>query len=164
MNGDWSPWGATLNGNTPAKFISAWKRIHDLFGGVSNVKFAIVYNSDSKPNVLGNQIADYYPGDAYVDYVGVDGFNFGNPWQSFDTIFAAPLTKLVAYHKPLYIFSMGSVPGPQKAAWIKDALTVQINKYPIVGWVWFNQNGADGNWLVDSDPNSLSAFKEVIPK
>ena len=167
MNGNWAPWGATLNGNTPAKFISSWKRIKNLFDevGATNVKFALVYNSDSIPNIVGNQIPDYYPGDAYVDYIGVDGFNFGTPWVNFQKIFEKSLTVLVKYNKPIYIFSMGSVPGLEKANWIRDALGVQVHKYPeIYGWVWFNQNGADGNWLVDSDPNSLSAFKEVIPK
>jgi len=163
MNGNWSPWGATLNNNTPAKFISAWKHIHDLFAGVTNVKFALVYNNDSVPNITGNQKNDYYPGDAYVDYVGVDGFNFGTPWQSFKTIFDSSLKQVATYNKPIYIFSMGSVPGAQKAEWINDALGVQIHNYPIVGWIWFNQNGADGNWLINSDPASLAAFKKVIP-
>jgi mannan endo-1,4-beta-mannosidase len=165
MNGNWSPWGYGMNGNTPAKFILAWKRIRTMFSDATNVKFALVYNSYSKPNITGNQISDYYPGDEYVDYVGVDGFNFGNPWMSFYSIFNDSLSKLSKYNKPIYIFSMGSVPGDKKAEWIKDSLGVQIYKYPKVqGFVWFNQNGHDGNWLIDTDPNSLSAFKEVIPK
>ncbi len=164
MNGDWDVWGGTVGSNTPAKFISAWKRLHGIFkaAGATNVKFALAYNNDSVPDISGNQISDYYPGSEYVDYVGVDGFNFGDPWQTFDSIFATPLTKLKTYGKPIYIFSMGSVPGTQKAAWIKDALSVQINKYPLSGWVWFNQNGGDGNWLINSDSASLSAFKLAI--
>ncbi len=165
MNGNWTPWSGTLNNNTPAKFNTAWKRIHSIFKevGATNVKFALVYNRISIPNVLGNQFDDYYPGDAYVDLVGVDGFNFGEPWTSFTEIYDTPLKKLMTYGKPIYIFSMGSVPGPAKAAWISDALGVQVHKYPVEGWVWFNQDGHDGNWLVNSDPASLEAFKNVIP-
>ncbi len=163
MNGNWSPWGYGVNGNTPEKFIVAWRKIRDIFSGVSNVKFALVFNSISKPNVAGNQFSDYYPGQSYVDYVGVDGFNFGTPWMSFNAIFNDSLTSLSKYNKPIYIFSIGSVPGPLKAGWIRDALGVQVYKYPLLeGWVWFNQNGHDGNWLIDSDPESLSSFKEVI--
>ncbi|MFZ2522367.1 MAG: glycosyl hydrolase [Minisyncoccia bacterium] len=165
MNGNWSPWGYGVNGNSPTKFITAWKKIKDMFIDVPNVKFALVYNSVSKPNVVGNQITDYYPGSSYVDYVGVDGFNFGTPWISFNTIFNDSLTKLSKYNKPIYIFSMGSVPGIEKANWIRDALGVQIYKYPLIeGWIWFNQNGWDGNWIINSDQNSLNAFKEIIPK
>lgn len=163
MNGNWSPWGGTINNNTPEKFITAWRRIHNLFLGVTNVKFALVYNSVSVPNVEGNQFDDYYPGDAYVDYVGLDGFNFGFPWLSFKEIFDAPIKQVLTYNKPIYIFSMGSVPGTEKAEWIRDALGVEVYNYPIEGWVWFNQDGWDGNWLVNSDTDSLAAFKKVIP-
>ncbi len=165
MNGDWSAWAGTLNNNTPAKFISAWRHIYDLYkeAGATNVKFALVYNRTSVPDITGNQFEDYYPGDAYVDYVGVDGFNFGNPWVNFNAVFDVPLKKVAIYNKPIYIFSMGSVPGPLKAEWIKDGLGVQIYNYPVEGWVWFHQDGYDGNWLVNSDPASLAAFKSVIP-
>lgn len=165
MNLNETAWGYGKNGNTAAKFVTAWKHVHDLFAAASagNVKFAIAYNNGSVPNVSGNGFNDYYPGDAYVDYVGVDGFNFGNPWQSFDTIFSSALNQLKSYNKPIYIFSMASVPGTQKAAWITDALATQMVKYPVAGWVWFNQNGADGNWLVNTDAASLAAFKAAIP-
>lgn len=163
MNGNWDPWDGTVGNNTPAKVITEWKRIHDAFSGVSNVKFAWDVNNESVPNTAANAISAYYPGDAYVDYVAVDGFNFGNPWQSFDTVFAGALSQLQTYHKPIYILSMGTVPDARKAAWITDALTVQIPKYPAIsGWVWFNQNGADGNWLVNSDPASLVAFQTAV--
>jgi beta-mannanase len=163
MNGNWDPWDGTVGNNTPAKVVTEWKRIHDAFSGVSNVKFAWDVNNESVPNTAVNTISAYYPGDTYVDYVAVDGFNFGNPWQSFDTVFAGVLSQLQTYHKPIYILSMAAVPDTRKAAWITDALTVQIPKYPAVaGWVWFNQNGADGNWLVNSDPASLVAFQAAV--
>ena len=108
--------------------------------------------------------SDYYPGDAYVDYVGVDGFNFANPWQTFGEVFDTAITKLQTYHKPIYIFSMGSTAGSSKAAWITEGLGTHIKTYPNVkGWVWFNMNDRGTNWLIDSDPASLSAFKSVLP-
>lgn len=159
MNGYWTPWNGMAPGNSPEKVILAWRHMRDLFRGVPNVRFVWTVNSDSVPDVAENAIARYYPGDAYVDDVAVDGFNFGTPWVSFDTIFRAPLAQLTLYKKPIYILSMASAAGSQKAAWITDALTVQIPKYPeIVGWIWFNQN-KEQNWLVNSDANSLNAFK-----
>ena len=50
MNLNESDWGYGANGNTPAKFKAAWIHIHDMFSGVSNVKFAIDYNNVSIPN------------------------------------------------------------------------------------------------------------------
>jgi beta-mannanase len=162
MNGNWDPWGGTVGNNTPAKIISEWRRIHGLFAGVSNVKFAWDVNNISVPNTTANSIGAYYPGDAYVDYVAVDGFNFGS--QTWDQVFPSSLmNQLSSYGKPIYILSTGSVPGSQKAQWIKD-MGVGIKKYPkIAGWVWFNQDGGDGNWLINSDSASLSAFKSILP-
>jgi mannan endo-1,4-beta-mannosidase len=162
MNGNWDTWDGTVGSNTPAKVISTWKHIHDAFAGVSNVKFAWDVNNVSVPNTSANSINSYYPGDAYVDYVAVDGFNFDS--DSWDQVFPSSLmNQLSFYNKPVYILSTASVPGSQKAQWIKD-MGAHIKNYPgIAGWVWFNQNGGDGNWLVDSDSDSLAAFKSILP-
>jgi endoglucanase len=163
MNGNWFPWSGTLNGNTPAKMIQSYRHIHDLFVGAPNVKFGFAPNNGSVPDTAANSIQSYYPGDAYVDYVGVDGFNFGAPWETFDQVFGKSLNILSVYNKPIYIFSMASADGPNKAAWITDAFTVQIPKYKnIAGFIWFNEN-KERDWRVNSDPNSLAAFKAIVP-
>ncbi len=163
MNGNWDPWGGTVGNNTPQKVVQAWRHLHDVFGTVSNVKFAWTVNNGSVPNTVANAITAYYPGDAYVDYTAVDGFNSGNPWQTFDQAFKAPLTTLATYNKPIYILSMASQAGTLKPAWIVDAVTVQMKKYPLLkGWVWFNESKTY-NWRIDSDAASLTAFKSVLP-
>jgi hypothetical protein len=165
MNGDWNTWSGAYASNTPAMVIAAWQHIHDVFAAAPNVKFAWDVNNGSIPDTATNSIAVYYPGDAYVDYVAVDGFNFDDPWQSWSDVFSSALSQLSTYKKPIYILSMGSVPGPQKAQWITDGLGTDIKNYPqVAGWVWFNQNGADGDWLVDSDSSSLAAFQQVVAK
>jgi len=162
MNGNWSPWSGTENGNTPAKIIEAYRHIRGLFNGVDNVKFGWTVNAISVPDTSDNVIEAYYPGDQYVDYVGMDGFNFGDPWQNFEQIFSKGLDTISKYNKPIYIFSMACAEGDEKAAWIEDAIETQIPKYPqIKGWVWFNEN-KEKNWLINSDQNSLEAFKESI--
>lgn len=163
MNGYWSPWSGVSGQNTPEKAVLAWRHVHSTFGSVPNVKFAWTVNNVSVPNTEANAIGKYYPGDAYVDYVAIDGFNFGAPWQSFDSAFAKPMATLAAYKKPIYILSMASAPGAGKAAWITDAFTVQAAKYPLLkGWVWFNEN-KEHDWRINSDPASLAAFKAMLP-
>ena len=73
MNGD-EAWG----GNDAPLYVAAYRHIHDLFvvAGATNVVWAWC------PNVTdihgGNKnTMDYYPGDAYVDWTGVDGYNWG---------------------------------------------------------------------------------------
>lgn len=162
MNGNWEPWDGGYQNNSPAQVVAAWKRIHDDFGESANVKFAWDVNNVSEPDTEANAIGLYYPGDAYVDYVAVDGFNFEN--QTWNQVFPeALMAQLASYNKPVYILSTATIPGPQKAQWIID-MGAGIKKYPsIVGWIWFNQNGADGNWLVNTDAASLSAFKSILP-
>lgn len=164
MNGNWDPWGGTVGENTPEKVVQTWRHIHDVFGTVSNVKFAWAVNNESVPNTSANAIQKYYPGDTYTDYVAVDGFNFGSPWRSFDSLFASSLQTLETYKKPIYILSMASAQGPNKSAWITDALSTQIKKYPsLKGWVWFNEN-KERDWRVNSDTESLVSFKAVLPQ
>lgn len=162
MNGDWYAWSGTADGNTPAKHIAAYRYIRAFFSDAPNVKFGWAVNSDSVPDTPENGIAAYYPGDAYVDYVGVDGFNFGTPWMTFEEIFGSALRQLRTYGKPVYIFSIATAEGPRKAAWITDALTTQIRKYPeIAGWIWFNEN-KEHDWRIWSDAASLEAFQKAI--
>lgn len=162
FNGDWFPWSMTNPGNTPAKFKQAWIHIHSFFANVPNVKFAWVPNNDSVPDIAATDFDLNYPGSQYVDYVGLDGFN-SNPWETFDGMMGKELVKLEKYNKPIYIMSMGVKADARKAAWITDAFTNQLYKYPkVVGWVWFNEN-KEFDWRVNSSADSLAAFKAMIP-
>lgn len=162
MNGNWDPWDGTVGNNTPAKLISAWKRMHGFFSGVTNVKFGWAVNNVSVPNTTANSIDKYYPGDAYVDYVGVDGFNFNDPWQTYDQVFNSAMAKVKVYNKPVYIFSTASAEGTQKPAWITDFGAKIAADSKIAGWIWFNEN-KEQNWLVNSTQASLNAFKAILP-
>jgi hypothetical protein len=164
FTGDWYPWGVSVGTNSPEKFITAWRHIHAFFVGVPNVKFAWVPNNDSVPDIPTNKFELSYPGDAYTDYVGLDGFNNGAPWQTFDEVFGSALARIKVYNKPTYIFSMGATADPRKADWITDALTIQLPKYPwVVGWLWFNETPGTNNWMIDSDRQSLQAFVSALP-
>lgn len=163
MNGNWFPWSITQNGNTPEKHVNAYRYLRSFFKDVPNVKFGWVPNHDSVPDVSINQFENFYPGDAYVDYVGLDGFNFANPWMTFDQIFGKALSRIKVYNKPIFIFSFATASGTQKPAWITDAITVQIPKHSqIKGWVWFNES-KERDWRVTADSLALDAFRAALP-
>ncbi|MBP9836567.1 MAG: hypothetical protein KBC78_01900 [Candidatus Pacebacteria bacterium] len=162
LNGNWTPWSGTKNGNTPEEAVLAFRYVHGFFNNVPNVKFGLAVNAASVPNIYENRIDAYYPGHEYVDYVGVDGFNMGQPWESFSDIFSQPLNTLSKYNKPMFIFSFGSAEGVNKAQWLDDALNVQMTKYPLLkGFVYFNQN-KERNWLLWSDQKTLSVFNDYV--
>lgn len=162
LNGNWTPWSGTKNGNTPELAVKAFRYVHDFFSDVPNVKIGWAVNSVSVPQTAENQIANYYPGEAYVDIVGVDGFNMDYPWLSFEEIFSDSLETISQYNKPVFIFSFGSAEGPQKAEWLREALYTQMPRYPLLeGWIYFNQN-KERNWLLWSDKDTFFVFKNYI--
>ncbi len=163
MNLNEEAWGYGKNGNSAKKFVAAWQYVHNYFVDVPNVKFAIDYNNESIPDTIDNKFEVYYPGNAYVDYVGLSGFNYGSPWQTFDQLFSIAIKNVSIFDKPLYILSTASAAGSEKAEWIYDGLGNISQKYPsIKGWVWFNYDKEE-DWEINSDNASLQAFRSVIP-
>jgi hypothetical protein len=158
MNGDeaWS-------GNNAPLYIAAYRHIHDLFlaGGATNVIWAWC------PNVTdihgGNkQTMDYYPGDAYVDWTGVDGYNWGTKnggWQSFHQVFSEIYPLLAARKKPIIIGEMSSAQaGGDKAKWIDEIIPTLRASFPLIKClVWFDIN-KEADWRISSSPESEAAF------
>ena len=110
MNGYWYPWGGTVNGNTPAKVVAAWRHVRTIFReeGATNVKFVWSPNRESVPATKLNAIKSYWPGDTYVDYMAIDGFNYGKDsvkayswsrWMSFKELYVAPYRQMTALSK-----------------------------------------------------------------
>lgn len=131
------PWGP--QNNTPQSFVNAWRHIHDLFAqaGVTNVLW--VWN----PSLSYQQIDEYYPGDDYTDYVGVDILNFGtvatwSAWYSFEQIFSTRYESIAAHKKPIMIAEFGSLAcGGDRKEWFAEALDSLPQKYPAVRSVMF---------------------------
>jgi mannan endo-1,4-beta-mannosidase len=175
MNGNWYPWDGTVNGNTPAQYVAAWRRMHDIFEqeGATNVTWVWSINHESVPATPENAYGAYYPGDKYVDWVGISGFNWGtstpdNSWQTFDHWYQPPLTYLKTLNKPVVIAEFASVEnGGDKAAWITDAYARIQQQYPEVkAVIWYEANehasSSSQDWPVDSSAASLAAFRQAI--
>jgi mannan endo-1,4-beta-mannosidase len=186
MNGIWYPWAETdgqgnpINSNRVGDYAKMWKHVHDIFAeeGANDLVIWIW-----APNIVNNLPASHqapgfldglYPGDEYVDWVGLSGylrpaykpdndFTFG---YSFDASLAQlrGITK-----KPIFLAEIGaSEIGGHKAAWITtlfEALAKPEND-DIVGISWFNMaittnvegERATNDWRIDSRADSLAAF------
>jgi hypothetical protein len=160
MNGNWYPWGDT-SANSPAKLIAAYRHVHDIFAaeGATNVKFVWCPNVDFA-------ISEYYPGNAYVDYAAIDGYNNAIPWRSFSNIFGPTYKSVAAVSsKPIFIAETSCVEsGSRKAAWITDMFGQIRTAYPrIVGVCWFDAS-LTYDWRVDTSAASVAAFKAGVTK
>jgi hypothetical protein len=159
MNGD-EAWG----GNDPTKYVAAYRHIHDIFtaAGATNAVWAWC------PNVTdiegGPATMLYYPGDAYVDWTGVDGYNWGTSdpdfaWESFHDVFARIYAKLAAKGKPILIGEMASdEAGGSKAMWIDGIVPALRTDFPLIkAIVWFDVD-KERHWQIHSSPASLAAY------
>lgn len=169
MNGTWYPWGGTVNGNSPASFIAAWRHIHDIFAEehVTNVTWIWSVNRESVPATPDHDA--FYPGDDYVDWIGVSGFNFGGSrWASFSKQYDTVLGQLKVHSKPIMLAEMASVEkGGDKAAWITDAYKRIQEEHPEVKAVIYYDNPeydpkGKQDWNIDSSPGSEHAFTAAI--
>ena len=171
MNGNWFAWSGSANGNDPSLFVAAWRHIHDLFrsAGVTNVSWVWAPNADSKPGGVDlaswNNWRHYYPGDNYVDWVGIDGYNWGSiySWQSPAGIFD-PVYRDYAARKPIMIAETSSVEsGGSKADWISSLRGYVVSHPGIGALVWFDTDTSSTaiNWRIDSSPAALTAFRSL---
>jgi mannan endo-1,4-beta-mannosidase len=168
MNGDWTPWGVGVNGNSKTDFVRAWRYIHDRFrrAGADNVRW--VWMPNKVYDNVAASLQDVYPGDAYVDWFGMNGYNWGtavywkscpcrSKWESFAKVFDETYRQLSAFgDKPIMIGETASADdkgkkgkkgrkgkkrrGKKKAKWIRQAMLNTLpDKYPRVrAFTWFN--------------------------
>lgn len=178
MNGGWYAFGAEIRASSsgPAHFIAAWRRIVDRFraAGATNVAYHWCPNVDPE----GSQfpLEQIYPGESYVDWTGMTGYNHGgNPAETVDWLFGSTYDRLVALapSKPIMLGEIGSadvsVPSssPSKAEWIADLFGKLPVKYPAVrAFCWFNwyilENGREWDWPIESSPAALAVFKAGV--
>jgi hypothetical protein len=171
MNGGWVSWSEFHSGNSAGQFVQAWRHVHDIFKsvGATNVTWVWCPNTE---DAYTTPLEDLYPGNAYVDWAGLDGYNFYGldyrPWESFSQVFGETynhLLRLIPSSMPIMIGETGSVEqGGSKPAWITDALTTQLpGKFThIKALLWFDDVDGNLDMRVNTSPQSLAAFKQAI--
>lgn len=171
MNGNWAPYSPGVNGNTATDFVNAWRHFHDLANqaGATNVTWLWCPNRESS---VTSPLEQVYPGDAFVDWTCIDGFNKDPTlWSSFSTIFGPTYNHLLqlAPSKPIMIGETASKEtGGSKAGWITDALSTQLPTYfpRVKALVWFNwrfnQNGTWMDFEIESSTSSQQAVHNAI--
>jgi len=169
---------------TPALYAKIYRRVVDIFKkeGADNVLWAFCPNVDSVPNTKDdasgdwNKIKNYYPGDEYVDILGLDGYNWGvtqtkekngwdSSWRSFSNLFETPYNelKILSASKPVFVFeTASSCAGGDKIQWIKDAFT-SARKMGFSGIIWFEAN-KEIDWRVNCHGNFNLNLGGITPE
>jgi beta-mannanase len=176
MNGNWYKWGiGDSSVNTNQTYISAWQYIVNIFRqpppagvGATNASFVWCINDGNVGK--GSSYTGAYPGDSYVDYTAIDGYNWGttqswSSWQSFSSVFSSSYNALKGLtQKPILLTEWASTEtGGDKAAWITNAFQqITAGNFPqIAGLVWFNVN-KETDWRIESSTTAQQAYYQAV--
>ena len=163
------PWGP--QNNSPEEFVKAWQHVHDLFEeeGAKNVVWVW------SPHPSYQYFEEFYPGEEYVDYVGLGVLNFGtsaswSQWWTFEELLGKDYEKLATFDKPIMIAEFGTLNiGGDRGKWFADALKDLPNKYPQIKSILYFHYPLDEtltnkkiSWYFINDNAVLDSIKTSI--
>ena len=155
MNGNWYSWAHQHT--SPAAFVAAWRHIVTVFRqqGAGNVTWLWTVNViDAKHGIPSP--ARWWPGDSYVNWVGIDGYYLKPSW-TFASLFGPTIRAVRTLTlDPILISETSATPAAGKPAKIAD-LFAGIRAYGLLGFVWFDVN-KDEDWTI-SDPAASTAYR-----
>ncbi|GAA1620244.1 glycoside hydrolase family 26 protein [Actinoplanes couchii] len=165
MNGRWFEWGGAQNGKNSAGYVKAFRHLRKIFDkqGADQVSWVWSPNWNSSTKESWDTIDAYYPGDRYVDWVGVSGYNLNN--ESPDVLFD-PIYHLYSDRKPLMLTEVGSKDhgGTSKADWITKLSGYVAERPAIGGVVWFDTDTHPSypeHWRFDTNDGSTAAYRAM---
>ncbi|WBU38476.1 glycosyl hydrolase [Homoserinibacter sp. YIM 151385] len=184
MNGDWYPWSEQVNGNSPGEYAEMWRHVHDIFEKAGANDYVIWVWAPNRIDKLAasarslEYLRSLYPGDEYVDWVGMSGYlrpPYAEGTQfTFEETFSKTLAQLrQVARKPVFLAEIGaSEIGGGKPHWIRSLfknLALPENQ-DVIGFSWFNLTVtssvqgslATNDWRITSRADSLAAFKEGL--
>jgi hypothetical protein len=176
MNGKWLPWGVGAGGNSASDYVAMWRHVHDIFKSVGATNVTWVWCPNIDPANSLAPLTTLYPGDSYVDWTCLDGYNSNTPWTSFANLFGSTyklITGTIAPSKPMIIGEVGSTgSGRSKARWINDMFRALPTSFSqIRGLLWYDvySSGPGGlsrhsDWPIDSHRASEATFTKGINK
>jgi beta-mannanase len=166
------PWGIINNEKNPEIYSQAFRHIVDLFRreGANNVEWVWCFMNYSFPKDAWNDWTLAYPGNDYVDWIGIDGYNWGtsqswSEWQVFKYLFRDQMRQANKLwpDKPIMIAEFASTEqGGDKAAWIKEIpayLKTSMRAIDMI--IWFDEK-KETDWRINSTPKTLAAFKQML--
>ena len=106
MNGNWYSWGA---GHVPAAtWVAAWQRVVTDIRAVGGTQVTWLWTISHRGSA---PIRPYWPGAAYVSWVGIDGY-FERPSDSYGSVFGSSVGQVRSFtSKPILLSEVGVGPG-----------------------------------------------------
>jgi hypothetical protein len=172
MNGNWEPWsgctGNTCKSDAGARYVAAWQHTVNIFRaqGATNAIWIWCPNGNDVPAGVIHW-TQYYPGDSYVDWVGIDQYVHKQTDQ-LATVLGSGANSIYgdyAGKKPVFITE--TMTGPRstdapytdKTIYFNNMLSNLQTKFPsVAGIAFFDHNKSDGDYRINASAASMSAF------
>jgi mannan endo-1,4-beta-mannosidase len=164
MNGWWYPWG--LPWTRPSVFIAAWRHFYNVFAAerVRNVIWSwdpTHQHSQYQPGKTAHPAGMWYPGNKYVDWIGIDGYVGAG--QNFNQVFGYQLGNIRRLtRKPIYLAETGVGDGAHEVAQMRN-LFAGIWHWHLAGLVWFDLNRKN-SWSMEGKPVKDAAFRRAAAR
>ena len=172
MNGNWFPWSEERNGNSRGEYVAAWRHVHDRFTALGATNAIWIWSPNVTTARPGVHLAPLYPGDDYVDWMGMVGYyrrvyldDKGKPKDpTFTNTYGVTLDELRSVAvKPIVITELGATEvGGNKAAWIRSLFEGLAANPDVIGFVWFDHSVNGNDWRIESSAAASSEFATDI--
>jgi mannan endo-1,4-beta-mannosidase len=162
MNGHWYPWATTVNGNSPRQYVQAWRHVHGVFAAQGATNVAWVWSPNVNRHLPGRPLRSMYPGDRYVDLVGIVGYGVKRG-DTFNSVFGSTIKEIRTFTRRSLLITetAGAQSTGSKAKWTRAFYRDLAKRRDIVGAVWFNHIKRV-DWRVDADPQMRRVFGEAV--
>lgn len=165
MNGDWLPWSTGVNSNDADDYVAAWRHVRERFRRAGAANAVWVWNPIAAYDGA-TPLTQVFPGSDAVDWVAVDGYNWGAGrdwgWQSYTDIFAPTLAafRRLAPGAPVMIAETGCAPDGRKPGWVTSTMN-HARTDGVDALVWF-EFAKETDWRLSETPATARAARTVL--
>ncbi len=175
-NGFWNQWSGIFYQNGPALYAAVFQRIVTICRaeGASNITWFFHMNGEDNPHNPDNLMTQYYPGDAYIDWIGVSVLGAqinADFWDEFVDVMDSAYNEIIAVSavRPVALVETAVIEDPKddnhKAKWITDSYHfLKANRWPrLKAYSYWNEISGTApevdDMRINSSPQARSAFR-----
>lgn len=155
-NGNWYSWGC---GHQPASaYVAAWRHIHQVLGTRSIIW---VWTVSHTWHNAACSLTARYPGAAYVNVIGIDGYLRTGDAATFGDVFGHSVRVLRRYGKPMLLTEAGVKIGHDNAARL-DSLYDGARAAGLSGVIYFDVDTGHRRYRPQDNAGMLAAFRKLV--
>ena len=165
MNGGWFSWGKN------SSFIPAWRHIWQILDDQGANQYATWVWAATCPEGLPSRMVDdptlYYPGDRYVDWIGLCAFSVAEKPTldlMLNVLVSETYRRFFKDHpqKPFMISAFGRTNETYQSRWLINAYRSIRNSFPAIKAVIYHDNTWWGTGDHTLNPKGLETLKEIL--